>query len=87
LKIIIDQIRKDTQIKTIVYHKYGSPDVLELKEVEKRTAICDNSNSSALPPLIVTVVTSESMGRWSREQVVGSQKCYPGVTQNADLAL
>ena len=38
MKIIIDQIRKDTQIKTIVYHKYGSPDVLELKEVEKRTA-------------------------------------------------
>jgi NADPH:quinone reductase-like Zn-dependent oxidoreductase len=27
--------RKDTQMKAIVYHKYGSPDVLELKVVDK----------------------------------------------------
>lgn len=31
----MDQIRQDTHMKAIVSHKYGSPDVLEFKEVEK----------------------------------------------------
>jgi len=61
------KIRKDTQMKAIVWTKYGPPDILQLKEVEKPTP---KDNEVLVRVYAISVTSGDVKARIARAQRV-----------------